>query len=242
MPSNKLREATSGRKNVSLNSRDRFEPAEIVSGPRGSRAKRSIVVESGSEDEEEDEAEPSEADEEEDEDEDEEDEEEEEDAEGESDDGGLTEDVNMSDAAPPRPVIKMTGSSSKPSVTVTPAQEGKVKSVEAKEMETGEEEDDEELSELESDNPAAAADTGLEDAEGEEIGAEDEEMDQDEDSDSDGESPAPGSRDSTPDVSKMTKRQRSRIDQVVDGHFLQLPMGRDKTLQCIALSGTDISF
>ena len=56
MPSNKLREATSGPKgkSVSINARESFEPAPVLSGPRSSRAKRAVVIESGSEDDEED--------------------------------------------------------------------------------------------------------------------------------------------------------------------------------------------
>ena len=73
--------------------------------------------------------------------------------------------------------------------------------------------DDEELSDLSEDDEEGEA--GEEDAEGEDV----DEMDQDTDSRS------PGSRASTPDVSKMTKRQRSRLDQVMGSDFLQLPMG-----------------
>ena len=232
MPSSKLREATSGnRKNVSVNSRNKFEPGEILSGPRGSRAKRTIVVESGSDEEDEedeeepDEVVPSESEGEDDDVEDEEGEEgeegEDDDAEGESDNADANGDVQMQDSAPaPPPIIRMTGPSSKPSLTVTPAHEGKVKTVEAKEMQL-EDDDDEELSELDSE---AEAEEG--DAEGEEIGDDDQEMgEEEEDVDSDGDTPAGRSRSSTPDISKMTKRQRSRLDQVMGSDFLQLPMG-----------------
>ncbi|KAL9121322.1 MAG: hypothetical protein Q9187_002122 [Circinaria calcarea] len=231
MPSSKLREATSGgRRNASTNSRQRFEPAAIISGPRGSRAKRTIVDESGSdededENEDEDDALPSE--EEDEEEEDEEDDDDLEDAEGESDDVDADGDTSMQDAVPPPPppVIRMTGPSSKPTLIVTPAQKGKVKSVEAKQMQGADEDDDEELSELESDGEANDEEGGEEDAEGEEVGDEDQDMDQDEEEvDTEGETPAAGSRASTPDVSKMTKRQRSRLDQVMGNDFLQLPM------------------
>ena len=234
MPSSKLREATSGgRKNVALNSRDRFEPAEILSGPRGSRAKRAIVDESPSEEDEMEEDEeaavPSEEDEEEEEEDDDDEEEGDdaedlEDAEGESDDADANGDIHMPDPVqPPPPIIRTTGPPMKPSVTVTPAPTGKLKSVEAKQAQIASaDDDDEELSELDSD-----AEGGEEDAEGEDVVGEDQDMDQDEeDVDSDDESPAMGSRGSTPDVSKMTKRQRSRLDQVMGNDFLQLPMGR----------------
>lgn len=243
MPSNKLREATSGgvRESITVNPRDTFDPSLIVSGPRGTRAKRTVVIESGSEDDEDEDEEEEAEDEdvEEDEEDDGADEDEagsDEDAEGEDDDAdadGTSEEIEvdtggdtpMEDAAPPPPIIRMRGPASKPrvTVTVTPATDGKVKSVEAKETQPNNSDDDEDLSELES---AAEGDEGEEDAEGEEIGDEAQDMDQDdEDADSDADTPAAGSRASTPDVSKMTKRQRSRLDQVMGSDFLQLPMG-----------------
>jgi hypothetical protein len=47
MPPSKLRESTTS-SSVVVNSRDTFEPAEIISGPRSSRARRQVVVESDS--------------------------------------------------------------------------------------------------------------------------------------------------------------------------------------------------
>lgn len=247
MPSSKLREATSGssKKGQSIGERERLEPAEIVSGPRGSRAKKSYVVESESEEEEEDdedaEGEEVEEDEEDEEEEavvpiedqigepeqsdddvsadegnevanaedDEEEEPEEGDESGEADAEG-DEDVDMEDESPmpPPPIIKKTGgTASKPSVTITPAQTAHLKSVEAKEMEM--EDDDEELSSIDSEGEAEAEDV---------------DMDADDD-DAETQSLGMGSRGSTPDVSKMTKRQRSRLDQVMGSDdFLQLPM------------------
>ena len=117
-------------------------------------------------------------------------------------------------ALPVTPSLKIKGPAApqqQPRVTVTPAQDAKLKSVEAKEMEM--EDDDEELSELGSD------DDEDEDAEGEDDVDEMEEGDE-------SRSPEAGSRASTPDVSKMTKRQRSRFDQFMGGDFLQLPMGK----------------
>lgn len=250
MPSNKLREATSGvvRDSITVNSRDRFDPSLIVTGPRGTRAKRAVIIDSGSEDDEDEEEEAEAEEEDEDAEEEEEDDEEaadeeeagsEEDAEGEEDDDadadGTSEEIEvdaggdtpMEDAAPPPPpIIRMRGPASKPTVTVTPATNGKLKSVEAKEMQANNSDDDEELSELESAMEGDEADGGEEDAEGEEVGDDDQDMDQDdEDIDSDADTPAAGSRASTPDVSKMTKRQRSRLDQVMGSDFLQLPMG-----------------
>ncbi|KAI9820716.1 MAG: hypothetical protein M1827_005086 [Pycnora praestabilis] len=242
MPASKLREATSGhRKSIAVNSRDTFEPGEILSGPRGSRAKRPIVEDTGSEEDEEDEEEEEEEEEGEGEEEGEEegednvDEEEEEedgmdeDAEGESEDVDAEGDVDLEGAAPPPPppvmIAKPILTSSKPTFTITPAKGGKVKSVEAKEMEMEDEEDDEELSELESDEEGEegggeGVEPGEEDVEGEE---EPEEEDEDEEADSDDETPAAGSRASTPDLSKLTKRQRSRLDEVMSGELLELP-------------------
>ncbi|MCJ1472052.1 hypothetical protein MMC13_000697 [Lambiella insularis] len=232
MPSSKLREATSGatKSSAAVNPRDSFE--QVISGPRRSRAKRAVVIESGSEDSEDDEEEEEEGE--------EDDNDEEpgsEDAEGEDDDedadaDGTSEEIELDTqgdtpmedpAPPPPPIIRMRGPASKPSVTVTPAIEGKVKSVQAKETQPGNSDDDEELSELDS-VEGDEDEGGEEDAEGEEVGDEDQEMEDEEDADSDADTPADGSRASTPDVSKMTKRQRSRLDQVMGSDFLQLPM------------------
>ncbi|KAA6415000.1 MAG: hypothetical protein FRX48_01751 [Lasallia pustulata] len=226
MPSSKLREATSGTtKSISVNSRDTFEPGEILSGPRGSRAKKSYVVDSPSEDEDDEEQEedddvvPSEDDE----------EEEDEDAEGESEEADpeadADGDIDMDEEPTPRPpIIKMSGPASKPSLTVTPAQEGKVKGVEAKEMQLDDDDDDEDLSSLESDAEVEDDEDAGDSGQPGPIGADMEMEQDDEDLDSDEGTPATGSRASTPDVSKMTKRQRSRLDQVMGGDFLQLPM------------------
>ena len=245
MPSSKLREATSNPKSRPASRgdavaqlTDSLTGGEIVSGPRASRANKKYVVESESDDEESDDEEEDEiqASEEDQEDEDEEEEEQiggpeesddeevaeeydDEDAEGDVDAEG---DIEMEDdvALPPQPpILKVNGpaakpvpkAASKPTVTLTPAQADKVKSVEAKEIEM--DDDDEELSELSEDDE--------EDAEGDV----DEEMGDDDD-----ESRSPGSRGSTPDVSKMTKRQRSRLDQVMGSDFLQLPMGKTRPL------------
>ena len=233
MPSSKLREATSA---ASLpDPRGSLDGGEIISGPRSSRAKKSYVVESESDDDEEEDEEDGEADlepsdaeieggDEEDQEEqvqasDEEeagDEEDEDDADADADADG---DIDMDDTAddgvpmPPAPTLLRVKGPSKPTLIVSPIQEGKVKSVEAKEMEM--EDDDEELSDLSEDDEEG--DAGEEDAEGEDV----DEMDQDDES----RSPEAGSRGSTPDITKMTKRQRSRLDQVIGSDFLQLPMG-----------------
>ncbi|KAI4094231.1 MAG: hypothetical protein LQ348_001737 [Seirophora lacunosa] len=221
MPSSKLREATgTGAKQMSVAEREGLEGAEILTGPRGSRAKRTVVVESSDDDDDEEDdddedVEGEEDDVEGDEDEDpdgEGDEDLEEDAEADDQDpdADADGDVDMDDAdvAPPPPVLKITGPASKPAVSITPAGAGKVKSVEDKEMELADD-DDEELSDLGSE--------GDDDAEGD-----DDDLEQDDEGRS--MNMDAGSRSSTPDLSKMTKRQRSRLDQVMGSDFLQLPM------------------
>lgn len=215
MPSSKLREATgTAEKQASIGEREGLEGGEILTRPRGSRAKRTVVVESDSDEEEDadeeevDGDEDAEGDEDEEVDEDEEGNEEVEGAEADDQDADADGDVDMddADAPPPPPVFKITGPSSKPAISVAPAEMGKLRSVEAKETETADD-DDEELSELGSE--------GEDDAEGD---------DDDMDGDEEGRSMGDGSRASTPDFSKMTKRQRSRLDQVMGTDFLQLPM------------------
>ena len=252
MPSSKLREAmSSSTSSRSPNPGDQLTGAEIVSGPRSSRAKKSYVVESESEDDEDDEDEEVEASE--DEQIEQEDEEQDEEGEGEEDeeedadeeaevesadedadaDGDIDMDEDADDGQPlpaPPSILKVNGPSAKtptkPTLTVTPAQDAKVKSVEAKEMEM--EDDDEELSELSENDDE-------EDAEGED---DDVDMEQDDEGRSDA-----GSRGSTPDVSKMTKRQQGRLNQVVGSDFLQLPMGMDHSRRypCFCIGGEHLN-
>ncbi|KAJ9617689.1 hypothetical protein H2204_013564 [Knufia peltigerae] len=124
------------------------------------------------------------------------------------------------------PAKKVDGKQSKPKLVVTPANVGPVKSVEDQEMEDdpgdGEvEEGSSDLSDEDNETPANADD---EDAEGEEdeievgettLQAEDEEEldedDEEDDSDSlDDSDDMPASGSATPDLSRMTKRQRGR--------------------------------
>ncbi|KAI9759998.1 MAG: hypothetical protein M4579_001935 [Chaenotheca gracillima] len=246
VPAGKLREATSGQsKTSSTDKRNIFADTQILTGPRGTRAKRAIVEDSASDDQDQDEDEDDE-DEGGEEDDDEEEEEEEEDDEGggnddddqdedmenvstpDSDDVDADGDVEMAEESIPPPVIKTTAAppGSRPKLTVTPADEGKVKSVESKEMEDDDDDDDEELSELRSDDEDEdeRISLGEEDAEGEEVGEEEEEDDEgDELSDIEGATPASGSRASTPDLSKLTRRQRMRMDEITGGELLELP-------------------
>ncbi|KAL1999962.1 hypothetical protein VTN02DRAFT_3735 [Thermoascus thermophilus] len=222
MPSNKLREVTSGSKRGSSTrgSVNIFAEDPIVTGPRNSRTKKKMVEVDTSDDDDDDLR-----------DEEEEEVDDSEDAAGEEDeDVDADGDVDMDDVPPQPPVSKRKGN---PAVTVTPAGNPPVKSVEEKEMEVAEDDDDddEELSELESDaegEPDDQDESAMHDeemAEGagedEELEEEDEEDEDEEDDDDDDEAtPATGSRGSTPDLSRMTKRQRGSLG----GDFLQLPM------------------
>lgn len=182
---NKLREATSGAV-TSRRGRNSFEGGGVVSGQRSSRNKKAIVEESSEEEGDEDAEE-----------EDEELSEEDEDADGD-------EDVEMEDAVPEPPPTKGRGAAkpSKPNISISRPVEPPAPSVEAKEMAMLDDgSDDEELSELED---------SLDEEEGgeEELG----EDDDDDDLDSDEETPMTGSRSATPDLSKLTRRQRGAFD------------------------------
>lgn len=230
MPSSKLREATSGpTKPVTSNTRRGFEPAAIVTGPRGSRAKRAVVIESGSdededegeldqvdseEDEEIDEGEDDgEADDDENEDGDEGDEDQEDvDAEGEIE-ADVDDDTEMIDVVPPTN-IRIKGPTPNPSLVVTPAENGPIEN----DLQSGSE-DDEELSELESAEPDGG-DIGDDTAEVDDI---EEDMEQNEEVDSDED--ITGSRRSTPDISQLTKRQRNKLYMGKDEDLMFIPMG-----------------
>ena len=253
MPPSKLREATSGNANNrnkgnTPSSREGFEGSEILNGPRSSRAKRAMVIDSGSEDDDDEEGDEEEEDEdakgededaegEEDEDmgegeqEDEEgDEDEEDDGEvdaaadeevGDEEDAEGESDVDMADAdpLPPPPIIRRTGPPSKPTITVTSAPAaGKVKSVEAKEIQLarGQRSEEDDLTDL----------SGEEDADGE-IVEEDPIEGEDEDAEGDSDDDTEDlSRDGTPDLSKMTKRQRAKVGETGAHDFMALNMGK----------------
>ncbi|KAH9844434.1 INO80 complex subunit 2-like [Teratosphaeria destructans] len=136
-----------------------------------------------------------------------------EDAEGEDDDMD-----ELADPHPPPPVIKHTTTSKgKPQVQVTAPNEGPLKSVEAKEME--DDEDDEELSELEEDMDEDLARNRLVDAE--------DEGDLDSDDDD-------FSRSATPDLSKLTRRQRGLYEEVDDNGLMALSNEAQKKKQLTA--------
>ncbi|KAF1852135.1 uncharacterized protein K460DRAFT_362902 [Cucurbitaria berberidis CBS 394.84] len=208
----RLREATSG-----AVPKTRVSRQNIVSGKRTSRSSRVVREVDSEEDEEEDDddEEPEEVDAMDvDEDEDEEDDV---DAEGDEDDdmdAEGDEDEDMDEDTPvPRPVIPTSRNIPvKPAISITKPQD----SVEAKEM-AMDVSDDDELSDLDSDMDEDDAEGEDEDAEGDEdddmaAQNDDEEVDSDVDL----------SRDQTPDMSKMTKRQRAMVNEDDDGALLAL--------------------
>lgn len=199
---------------IKVSSRESFEGGEILDSKRKREVKKSYVVESDSD--EDDEVEEEDAM---DVDEDGEDDDEE-DAEGD-------EDEDMSGQPPPRPIIKSSKAASAGKTTITakpqPAKK-ETRPVEQKEMDS---DSDEELSELGSDiEDETMMGMGEEDAEGDEEEIEVEEDDEEEDDDdSDMDTPGGGSRASTPDLSKLTRRQRARLEEGGSGHLLALPDG-----------------
>lgn len=185
-PPSKLRQATSGSAIPPNPYADQSESDDTPAPPvRTARATRNpkVVVDPDSDEDEDEDAEGEEMDE----DEDAGNEDSEADAEGE-------EDEEMDDHPPP-PVIKQQRApgQAKPQVTVLPPNEGPLKSVEDKELD--DEDEDEELSELDSGD-----ELGNDIGEGEE---DDGELDSDEEDDS---------RSVTPDLTKLTKRQRGAFE------------------------------
>ncbi|KAL5338829.1 PAPA-1-like conserved region-domain-containing protein [Aspergillus crustosus] len=215
MPSDKLREATSGssRSAAARRSHNVFTDNPIVSGPRASRSqKRLVEVDTSEEEEDLDDQEEDEVDEDDAPGEDDDEDDEDADADADADADG---DVDMDDAPPQPPVSKRHA---KAAVAAQPNRKP-TKSVEAKEMELEEEEDEdedeEELSEPETDADGEPDDQ----EEGLTINADEvEELDEEEEDDdldeSDDGTPTAG------DISKLTKRQRGSLGN----DFLQLPM------------------
>ncbi|KAF1966229.1 PAPA-1-domain-containing protein [Bimuria novae-zelandiae CBS 107.79] len=200
----KLREATGGRASTAVSSRN------IVAGKRARPSRVVREVDSDDEEEVEDDAEKVDAMDVDDDDEDvdaEGDEDEDMDAEGDEDD-------EMEVTPAPRIVV--------PSNKNVPVKQKVAQdSVEAKEMALDDDDDDDdELSELESDlegedEDAEGEDEDAEGEEDDEIAApndDDEEMDSDEDL----------SRDQTPDLSKMTRRQQAMVVQGADDGLMAL--------------------
>ncbi|KAF2803593.1 uncharacterized protein BDZ99DRAFT_167287 [Mytilinidion resinicola] len=208
-PPSKLRQATSGSsRNVSGSSRAGFAGGEIVNGPRGTRNKKVILDETSEEEDDDEDEEPEEMD-------DDDEEEEEADEDDDDIDAEGEDDVEMEDAPPPPPVAKPRGVARllKPSINVTPAPD--VSSVEAKEMAMANDDDDDDLSELDSQEEDDEDEGGDEDAEGEDDDMED--VERDDDLDSDDDTHRTMSRSHTPDLSKLTRRQRAMAEETDSG-------------------------
>jgi Ino eighty subunit 2 len=224
-PSSKLREAT---RSTSSGGREQFVGGQILEGKRPRNVKKTYVVESDTEDEDEDEEMDDVVD-----DEEEEEEEDDEEMDGDEDeDADADADADMDiDVAPPPPTIKVSKArSGKQAVTSRRTTKGSTIAVQPREVQLGS--DDEELSELESVvAEEEAMQTGNEEAEEEEEEEEDEEIeieadDDEDDMESDDDTGMGGSRASTPDLNKLTKRQRARLEEGGSGHLLALPDGR----------------
>jgi Ino eighty subunit 2 len=199
----KLRDATNGssaKDSIAVNSRNTFVGGEIVVGPRQTRKKP--IVESDSDSDEEDEIEEDEA----------EEEEEDEDGEGEDEDGeGEEEDEEEEDEEEEdEEDLDAEGEEDTEMIDVPlptlppPRANVPTISVDQKEMAL-DDDDDDELSSLD------------EDAEGEmDLGEEDAEGEDDDELDSDGEIVV-NSRAGTPDLNKLTRRQRAAFEEFEGG-------------------------
>ena len=217
-PSSKLREAT---RSSSSGGREQFVGGEILQGKRPRHVKKSYVVESDSEEEDEDEEMDDVVD-----DEEEEDEEDEEMDGDEDEDADADADGEMEiDVAPPPPTIKVSKArAGKQTIVARQPPKGNTIAVQLVS-------DDEELSELESEvAEEEAMQTGNEEEAEEEEDEEDEieveAEDDEEDEESDDDTGMGGSRASTPDLNKLTKRQRARLEEGGSGHLLALPDGK----------------
>ncbi|KAF7905080.1 uncharacterized protein EAF01_005601 [Botrytis porri] len=215
--SSKLREATRSSPitgpSVMVNSRDQFVGGEILEGKRNRNVKKSYVLETES-DEEDEEMEDAEG-------------EDDPDAEGEDDDLDADGDIDM-DVQPTSSTIQVPQASAGKS-KITVKEPPKAPAVTVGQQGIGlSDDDDDELSELDSDlgeeigKEEVMQSENDEDAEGEdeeiEVAAEEDEL-----LDSDDETPANGSRASTPDLNKLTRRQRARFDDAASGYLMALP-------------------
>ncbi|KAI1328031.1 hypothetical protein F5Y16DRAFT_164040 [Xylariaceae sp. FL0255] len=232
LPASKLRHATSSRSAQSSRqtARDSFSGGEIIEGKRNRSQKKSYVVETSDDDEDEDA--PGEIDE----------DEEEEDAEGEDDDmmdddeddaegeivvddtmdidadgdedddaEGEDDDIEMDTIPPPAPVIKVSKPGPSKSRGSTKTAAGKSTGAQAKDSD----DDDEELSELESDADVIQDTVKVGGGDDEDAEGEDEELEDGDPAEEDDDlgSDEDGSRAETPDLTKMTKRQRARFEE-----------------------------
>ncbi|KAI0406255.1 PAPA-1-like conserved region-domain-containing protein [Xylaria palmicola] len=242
LPASKLRQATSSQPTQSGRqaTRESYSRSENVEGKRSRAQKKSYVVETSEDDDDDDDDEDAEGedddmmDDDDDDDDDEEDAEREivvedamdldaegdEDDEGEEDAEGEDDDMDMSVIPPPAPIIKV---SKPPKKGGTGKSRGGTKPATSKAMASrAKDSDDEELSELDSDADEIHDTVKVggggddEDAEGE-----DEEIEAEHAEEEDLGSDEDGSQAETPDLSKMTKRQRARFEEN-DGDLMKL--------------------
>ncbi|KAK5636498.1 hypothetical protein RRF57_012210 [Xylaria bambusicola] len=227
LPASKLRQATSSQPAQSARqaARDSFSGGEIIQGKRNRSQKKSYIVETSDDDEEEDDDEDAEGEDDDMMDDDEEDAEGEivvddtmdidaegeDDEEGEEDAEGEDDDMDMSVIPPPAPVIKVSKPPSKRSNNnksrVTKSTTSKAMASHARDS------DDEELSELESDADEIQDTVKVGGGDEEDAEGEDEEIEEAEPAEDDLGSDDDGSEAETPDLTKMTKRQRARFEE-----------------------------
>lgn len=231
--STKLREAT--RTSSSGGARDPFAGGEIIEGKRNRIVKKSYIIPNES-DVDSDESMEDPADEDAEEEDDEEADMDAEDEEMGDDDPDGDGDIDMEVDVPSLPPVikapKASGKGKNIVVVKPPAPKSKVAPVEQKEAEDAS--DDEELSELDSDlGEEVEEEEGMqtgneEDAEGEdeEIDVEEGEEEEEDSLLSDEGTPGMGSRASSPDLNKLTKRQRARFEESDGGHLMALPDGK----------------
>ncbi|KAI3320591.1 hypothetical protein HD806DRAFT_224968 [Xylariaceae sp. AK1471] len=247
LPASKLRQATSSRPAPPGRqaTRDSFSGGEIIEGKRNRSQKKSYVVETSDDDEEDA---PGEIDEDDDEDAEGEDDDmmddDEEDAEGEivvddtmdidaegedDDEGdedaeGEDDDMDMDTIPPPAPVIKVSKPSTKSSGISKPRGTTKPATAKATSSHVRDSDDDEELSELESEADEIQDTVKVGGGDEEDAEGEDEEIEEAEPAEEDDDlgSDEDGSRAETPDLTKMTKRQRARFEENGDAALMKL--------------------
>ncbi|RYP89184.1 hypothetical protein DL770_004556 [Monosporascus sp. CRB-9-2] len=240
LPASKLRQATSSGQAAQSgrqSARDSFSGGEIVAGKRNRSQKKSYVVDTS---DDEDDEEDAEAEIEEDEDEDAEGEDDDMadapgedeivvnddmdiDGDGEDDDEdaeGEDDDMDVEPMPPPAPTIKVSKPPAKSSIANKPKTAAKP-SVKVAAPQPRDSEDDEELSELESEADEIQDTIKIGGGDEEDAEGEDEEIEEaapaDEEEEGGLESDDDGSRAETPDLTKMTKRQRARFEENGEG-------------------------
>ncbi len=193
---------------IQMSSREQFEGGEILEGRRA-RATKKYVVSSESEEEDEDAAG---------------DEVDKMDVDSATDADGDEEGDFLDPKGPSAPKIRSQGGT----ITVRPSPKKASRTADQQQIAVQRQvydDDSDELSDIESEMEQTM---GMEDDEEDAEGDDDEEVEVEEDEDnvgSDDDTPGGGSRASTPDLSKLTRRQRARLEEGGSGHLLALPDG-----------------